>query len=316
MKNHFHSMRLGAAALIAIAATSVFAQGQGGGFGGPPPGGPGGRGGFGGGMRMGPPPAIDRLPPLVHIVHRPEVAADINLTEEQREQIDDIMQSMRPQRGPGGPGGFGGGPQGGPPPQGGFGQGGPRGGRGQGGFGGPEDREARDKAEAALDAKIKSVLTTAQVRRLGQIQIQIMGLTAAMVPAVQDKLGLTEDQKAELKALVPTGPGGRGGRGGFGPGGFGQGGPGGPPPQGGEGFGPPPGGPGGQGGFGGPPQGGPGGFGGQRGPGGPGGPGGNPRRQQLEAKIASILTAEQKELLRTLGGKKINLRQGPPPPQG
>jgi hypothetical protein len=270
MKNfRLHAMRLGAATLLAIVATSALAQGFGGGQGGPPPGGPGGRGG---GMRMGPPPAIDRLPPAARIVTRPEVADELGLTDEQRQSIFEALEAQR---------------EGMRPPQ--------------GNGDGPPDfeamRAARDKAEAATDAKVTSLLSAAQAKRLGEIQIQSMGLTAAMVPAVQTKLGLTEDQKAKLKTLVPAR--GERGPGGPPPGGFG-GGPGGGPPPGGFGGGP----------GGGPPQGGPGGRGGQRGPGGPGGPGGmDPRRQQLEKEIGLILTSDQKAVLKTLGGKE--LRMGP-----
>jgi len=293
-------MRLATIAFLAISATSVFAQGFGGGQGGPPQGGPGGFGGGQGGpggrggMRMGM-PALDKLPPLISLADRPEVAAELNLTEDQREKIDDIIQtfreSNRPQGGPGGPGGDG------PPPQ----QGGQR---GQGFGGGQQDRAARDKAEAAVDAKIKAVLKGSQVKRITEIQIQSMGLTAAMVPSVQAKLGLSDDQKEKLKALVPARPqGGPGGQGGFG----------GPPPQGGQGFG------GGQGGFGGPPPQGGQGFGGgqggrgQGGPGGQRGPGGmqnDARRKELEAKIAAILTDDQEAALKALGGKVIKLQMG------
>jgi hypothetical protein len=297
--SRFHSMRLATVAFLAISATSVFAQGFGGGQGGPPQGGPGGFGGGQGGpggrggMRMGM-PALDKLPPLISLADRPEVAAELNLTEDQREKIDDIIQtfreSNRPQGGPGGPGGDG------PPPQ----QGGQR---GQGFGGGPQDRAARDKAEAAVDAKIKAVLKGSQVKRITEIQIQSMGLTAAMVPSIQAKLGLSDDQKEKLKALVPARPqGGPGGQGGFG----------GPPPQGGQGFG------GGEG-FGGPPPQGGQGFGGgqggrgQGGPGGQRGPGGmqnDARRKELEAKIAAILTDDQEAALKALGGKVIKLQMG------
>lgn len=312
-------MRLATVALLAIAATNVFAQDFGGQ--GPPPGGPGGfgQGGFGqggpGGMRMGMPPAVDKLPPLVAIANRPEVAAELNLSEDQREKIDDIIQSFQESMRPQGGRGFGGPGQGGP------GQGGPQGGPGQGGQrgqrgpGGEQDRAARDKAETAVDAKIKAVLNSAQAKRIGEIQIQAMGLAAAMVPAVQAKLGLSDDQKAKLKALVPArpqgGPGGPDGPGGFGPGGPGGGpggeGFGGPPPQGdGQGFG-------GQG-FGGPGQGGR----GQGGPqGGQRGPGGDARRKELETKIAAILTSDQKAALKALGGKPFKLEMGGGrPPQG
>ena len=243
--SRIHTRRFVALALVALAATSTFAQGPGGfgGQGGPPP---GMRGGPGGGMRGGR-PALDRLPSLAMLATRPEVADELGLSEDQLGRIDAILQEARP----------------------------PRGERSQGG------RPGGDRAamEAEIDAKVKAVLSAQQVQRLTEIAVQSMGLSAAMVPAVQTRLGLSDAQKASLKALVPA-------RGEGGPGG-----PGGPPPGGGGG----------------------------RGPGGPGR--GGPRdgrRGELEAKIAAILTADQKATLAALGGKKIDLRQGGPggPPPG
>ncbi|GEM_PF-827783 len=289
--SRFLSKRFVLAALMVAVTSAAFAQ-QGGDFGGPP-GGRGGRGMGGRGGRMGGPQRLDRLPPIASLVDRPEVVAELGLSDDQRAAIDEIARSVRPMRG--GPGGGpGGGPDGGPD-----GQGGPGGGGlgGDGGPGGPPDRMDRDKAEAAAEAKIKALLTPVQAQRLAEIQIQAMGLSAAMVPAIQTKLGLTADQKAQLKTLVPARPEG-------GPGGP-DGGPGGP--GGGSGDdrgGPPPGGPGG-GDFGGPPQSGP------EGRGGPGGPN-DVRRKALEAKIAAILTDEQKASLKAMGGKPFAMR----PPQG
>lgn len=270
--------RLGIAALLAVVAASALAQGPGG-PGGPPPG-----GGMGGGMRGGP-PAVDRLPSLVRLATRPEVVADLGLSDDTVAKIEAIAEAGRPARGQGGPG-----------------QGGP-------GQGTRPDPEARAKAEAAGDAKVRALLSATQAKRLEEIGIQSMGLTAAMVPSVQAKLGLSDAQKTKLKALVPA-------RGQGGPGG---GGPGGPPPGGDMG-----------GGFGGPP---PDDMGGQGGPGGRGQdrPGGmNGGRQALEKGIAAILTADQKATLKALGGKTIKLspdRGGPgegrgpggpggPPPDG
>ena len=234
--------RLAAFALLALAATSTFAQGPGG-FGGPPPGMGGGPGG-----RRGGSPRLDRLPPLTMLALRPEVVEELGLSDAQTTSLWSIAESMRPQGGP-----RQGGRQNGPPPEG--------------------DRE---RAEAAADAKVTAVLSEAQAKRLEEIQIQAMGLSAAMVPQVQTSLALTAAQKAKLNALVPS---------------RGQRGPGGPPPDG-EGGGP-------GGGFGGPPP--------------EGGPGrGGDMRKALETKIAAILTTEQLATLKALGGKPIALRDGGP----
>jgi len=113
-------------------------RGQGGG-----PGGPGGRGGFGpggpggpGGMMGGPPPIGQVLPQQIQTMLKltnaqkkklETLQKHVNnkleeiLTEEQRQQLEDMKN-----RGPGGPGGFGGpGGPGGPPPGGPGGPGGP-----------------------------------------------------------------------------------------------------------------------------------------------------------------------------------------------
>lgn len=284
------AMRLGAAAFLAIAASSVLAQDPGGFPGGPPPGqgGPGRPGGPGG-MRGGPGGMrLDKLAPLARLIQRPEIADEIKLTDDQLDKIQEALDGMRPQPG----------------------QQGQR-----------PDPAAREKLNDAVEAKVKSLLSADQFKRLNEIRLQEAGLTAAFVPEIQTTLGLTEDQKAKLKALLPKrpegGPRGQGGPGGDGPGGpppggFGGGpggGPGGEPGQGGPGQG----GPGGPppGGFGGPGEGGP-----QGGPGRPGGPGGpgrvDPRRKALEAKVSEILTADQKALLKKLGGKPFS----PKPPEG
>lgn len=281
----------------------------------PPPGsgaqGQGGRGpggpGMGGGMALG-------LPHSGQLVNRPDVSKDLALTQDQRDQIREIMdkarEKMRSLM---------------PPPPG-------EGGDDQAERPDPETMRAKmDKAQSEIDSAIAKVLTTNQVQRLKEIKIQIAGSSAAIDKDIQSQLGLTADQKSQIDALAKAqrakmgrGPGGFGGPGGpGGPGGGpgGDGGFGGPPPgQGGQG-GPPGGGQGGDGGFGGPPpgggQGGPGGPGGFGGPGGPGGPGGqNPQaekaRKELNTAIDSILTSDQKAALKKLGGTKVFVQQQRP----
>ncbi len=140
---------------------------------------------------------------------RPDVSEKLKLTEEQHDQIRQIMEANRPQGGPQGRGGQGGPPQQG---QGGF-QGGPpqggQGGFGQRGQGGPPNFEEMEKKDAELNKKIMAVLTSSQ-------------------KATWEKM-LGKPFKFEKPQMGPGGPGG-------GPGG-GQGGRGGQGGQGGRGGG-------------------------------------------------------------------------------
>lgn len=297
----------GIVTLFAMTAGSANAQDapppppQGGGQGGPgmrPMGGP-----MMGGPRIG-------LPHSMQLVNRPDVSKDLGLTQDQREQIRDILDRARekmgppPGGGPGGPDGFGGPPAGGPP---GGGQGDQFGGPPGGGPGGPggnsEMRAKMDKMQAEIDKSIDKVLTSSQVKRLKEIKVQLAGASAVMDKDIQSEVGLTTDQKAQLDDIVKAQ------RQKMGPPPGGQGGPGGPGgPGGADSFGPPPG--GGQGGqFGGPPGGGQGGPG--FGPGGPGGPGGmgDPRMEKahkaLNTAIEAILTSDQKATLKKMAGSKV-----------
>ncbi len=263
---------------------------------GPPPPPQGGQGGPGrgpgmGGPGMGGPGALHSA----QLVNRPDVGKDLGITEEQRSEFRDVMDRMREkmqsQMAP---------PEDGEMPD-------------------PEQMRSRmDKMQSDSDKAIAKILTASQRTRLKEIKIQLAGASAIADKEIANEVGLTSDQRARvdtiLKAQRPQM--GRGGPGGPG----GQGGPGGP------GFGGPQGGgPGGQGGFGGPPgggqggrdrQGGPGGGFGQGGPdqGGPGrgGPGGDPQMQSrmdgskkpLNDAINAILTGEQKNILKRLGGTK------------
>jgi hypothetical protein len=188
--------------------------------------GPGGQRGPGGpgGMQRG--PAGPRL--LMH----PDVQKELKLTDEQKQQLGRLMPPM----GPGGPGGFGpggggpGGPpqgggfsggqqrgQGGPPQGGGFGggqqrgQGGPpQGGgfgggqqRGQGGPGGPGGPGfGQDQGE--MEKKIQEILTDDQYKRYKEIELQVQGAPAVLRPDVSQKLGITEEQRQQIRQILES----------------------------------------------------------------------------------------------------------------
>ncbi|MBS1707679.1 MAG: hypothetical protein JSS65_03035 [Armatimonadetes bacterium] len=311
---HTVIVTIAAMALLAVGG-SAFAQQAG-------PRGGGGQFGPGGGQR-GPMMRMGMGLNGPQLLKHPNVQKDLGLTEEQKKKIDALMP-RGPQGGgfPGGPGGpgFPGGPggqggPGGPPPEGGFGggpggpppEGGFGGGAGAppppGGFGGGQGRGPQ--AGQDIEKKIAEILTSKQLTRYKEIQLQATAPMSLLRPEVAEKLGLSEDQRQEIDGIIregmpmpPRGPGGPGG----------QGGPGGPPPEG--GFGGGPGGPPPQGGFGGgqggpPPQGGFGG-GGQRGPGRP------PmmddaKRQETLKKALAVLTSEQKAKWQAMTGKAIDL---------
>jgi Spy/CpxP family protein refolding chaperone len=74
-----------------------------------------------------------------------------------------------------------------------------RSGGGGGGFEGM--REAFEKMQTANRKKMEEILTKEQVLRLRQINLQIMGGRALMVPEYQKELGLTTEQIDKLQAL-------------------------------------------------------------------------------------------------------------------
>ena len=73
------------------------------------------------------------------------------------------------------------------------------GGGGGGGFEGM--RETFEKMQTANRKKMEEILTKEQVLRLRQINLQVMGGRALMVPEYQKELGLTTEQNDKLQAL-------------------------------------------------------------------------------------------------------------------
>ena len=209
---------LAIAALAAVCALSFGQQAgpQGGGFG--PPQGPGG--GMRGGPGMGPGGGLQGP----RLLMNPSVQKELKLTEEQKQQLGELM----PMRGPGGPGGPGGGGFQGGPPQGGQGggqrgQGGPpRGeGGGQGGFqggpprgeGGPGQRgpggpggqgrgPGGGQQDQQMEKKIKEILTDSQYKRYQEIGLQQQGAMAITRPEIGQKLNLSEDQREQIREIL------------------------------------------------------------------------------------------------------------------
>ncbi len=63
-------------------------------------------------------------------------------------------------------------------------------------------RETMEKMMAESKKKVEAILTPAQVLRLKEINVQIMGGRAVTVPDLQKELGITEEQKGKIDALV------------------------------------------------------------------------------------------------------------------
>lgn len=155
--------KLVALAAVAVLATSAFAQrGQGGGQ---------GRGGGFGGQRGGFGQAGN-----MQLLQRADVKADLGITSEQTAKIEALQAAQREEMRALFQGGGGGG-----------------------------DREAMMAAFAKLteatDKKLSEILTPTQTKRLLEINVQLSGNRALLLPAVQKALVLTEGQLAQVKAL-------------------------------------------------------------------------------------------------------------------
>lgn len=168
---------------------------RGGGQGGP--GGQQGQGGQRGGMQMRGPQGGPT------ILRDPKVQIELKLTDQQKSQIQQVLEEMRPQGGPGGQGQGGQGQGGGQRGQGGQGQGGQgqgggqRGQGGQGGQGGPGAELIQQ-----IEAKLKTILNDGQFNRYQQLSLQASGPMAFMRPDVVQKLGITEQQQQQMRAIM------------------------------------------------------------------------------------------------------------------
>jgi hypothetical protein len=113
------------------------------------------------------------------LLMRADVAKDIALTDEQRSALEKIQASareamqnrMEEMRANGG------------------------------GFDRDAMRAEMEAFQKENDEKVKAVLSTQQWDRLGQIQIQLAGNRAVMMPEVQKALGLSKEQLQSLETL-------------------------------------------------------------------------------------------------------------------
>lgn len=141
--------RLIAIVLCTVAASMCLAQGGGGGQG-----------------RRGGPRGPQNT--ITGLVNRPDVQADIVLTDDEKTKLTTLRASWGGQ------------------------------GRGQGTRPTPEERAAQN---AEREKAVEGILTADQVKRLHEIQIQVMGDEAITLPDVQTSIGLSDDQKGQVKDL-------------------------------------------------------------------------------------------------------------------
>ena len=120
------------------------------------------------------------------LLRRDDVQTDLQLTSDQKTKLQDLMTSMRGNRGERGARTGGQGGNGGTPPT-------------------DAERQAR-RAEmqsrmAEMKKNIDAILTPAQITRLDEISIQLRGNMALLESDVQNKLGLSNEQKGKIKDL-------------------------------------------------------------------------------------------------------------------
>ena len=177
--------------------------GPGGGQGGPAGGAPGGgRGGRGGAPNAGSDAAtnLTEKPQFAQLLARSASASVLTSFTLVSFAQQDQPQNPRGNRGPGGQGGNGG-PGGGGP--GGPGGGGPGGGRFQMDPAQMERIQGMMRAQQEEDQlAVQKVLTPAQLARLEQIRLQIVGPTVVAETSVAEKLGLQEEQYQQIQEII------------------------------------------------------------------------------------------------------------------
>lgn len=173
-------------AVVALVATVAFVGAQGT----PGQGGQGqGRGqgrGFGGqfGQRGGGQSELQ-------VALRKDVQADLGVTADQKTKLDELQAKLRAARGQGAPGGQGGQ------------------GRGQGGGFGQMTEEQRaamqkqmEEQRAQQHKELAAILNDGQLKRLGEIALQLQGNRALTQKSLQEKLGFTKEQQDKVQSLM------------------------------------------------------------------------------------------------------------------
>lgn len=210
VQNQMKTKMIFATAMLVCVALAGAQGGQGGGQGRGQ-----GRGGFGMGQGRG---MGGGMQSEMQLAFRKDVQTDLGVTAEQKTKLDELQAKQRQGRGgAGGAGGQGGGVRngggaggnggnGGGAGAGGNGGGGNRGGQG-GGFGQmtEEQRAAmikrqQEQREQSLK-ELGAILNEGQVKRLGEIRVQLAGTRAVMQPEMQKNLGLTTEQITKISDL-------------------------------------------------------------------------------------------------------------------
>lgn len=134
----------------------------------------GGRqGGFQGGMGMAAAGPFAGL----SLLNRPDVQQELQITEQQRQQIQEAMRSLRP------------------------GGGGRAGGPGAGGPGGGFDPQQLDQQTAEVEKTLKGILSESQYARYRELLAQWLGPEALVRKDYADEVGLTSDQRQKIREI-------------------------------------------------------------------------------------------------------------------
>ncbi len=111
----------------------------------------------------------------IALLNRPDVQQELQITEQQRQQIQEAMRSLRPAGGPGG---------------------GPGGRAGGGG-----DPQQVDQQTAEVEKTIKGILSESQYARYRELLAQWLGAEALARKDFADEVGLTSDQRLKIQEI-------------------------------------------------------------------------------------------------------------------
>lgn len=189
-----------ATAMIVCVALAGAQGGQGGGQG------RGNRGGFGG-FAQGRGGGQGEM----QLAFRKDVQTDIGVTTEQKTKLDELQAKQRQGRGGGqgqgrgnrgGNGGAGAGGNGGGAGTNGGGNGGNGGNGGAaGGFNNEEFRKRMEEQRTQARKDLAAILSETQMKRIGEIQVQLQGNRALMQADTQKSLGMSSDQVKKVEDL-------------------------------------------------------------------------------------------------------------------
>jgi hypothetical protein len=143
----------------------------------------------------------------LQLAFRKDVQTDLGVTTEQKTKLDELQAKQRQGRGAGqrgnrGAGGAGAGGSGtGGAVGGGNGGAGGAGGAGGGQFDAEAFRKRMEEQRAQSRKDLAAILNESQLKRIGEIQVQLQGNRAIMQADTQKALGLSSEQVAKIEDL-------------------------------------------------------------------------------------------------------------------